>query len=250
MKKLIIALISVLCVFSIAYSQDVAEEVGVNVGWPSPIPDEFREGEDRLHNPGENEYFIIEQSILGNMVENEVVTLTNRNVDGGLGDGTLYDQVDYIIMSDLQFGGDDGVDADLIIDEGVTIWFGYRTSHEFEEPEEDDRWLGCGEIEQICKITFEEGWRIRCNEGGGNQVNFAPWVDLGGEDGKYLRESNIVGDEVHIDLESIYQMYPPNIVEDFWEGIEWNDDRNGAQGHFCAGGFILNTNISHFNLFQ
>ncbi len=214
----VLILVAVLTSYATAVEQ---REVGARVGWPKFIPQDLR----ALHDPDEGECFLLEQDYLENMIVNGVITLTIQNDDGDNEPNNNYDNVDYIVMSDLVFGDGDGeIDANLVVEPGVTIWFGLRPTEEYGE---DNYWEAADDLAQICRMTFRDGHVLTCGVNGGNPIVFSPWPDLGNYYVTYTP----------------YFQYPLHVREEFWDTVR---ETYPNVPDYCAGGFLFESSGNQF----
>jgi len=179
--------------------------------WPYPIPAEFHTL-NHVGNPlrpmedtTTGHFFLLDQARINrwaaNYAENGAIRLRNQNVADGF-PNQAYDDVDYIITSDLIFGsGQNVANVNLEIDQGVEIWFALRTTdHQLvagnEHPALDlDYIQDHGDVSSVCTITINTAQgaerRFQCFANGQGTTIFKPWRDLNQflpDNGNYPRE--------------------------------------------------------------
>jgi len=215
--------------------------------WPDPIPDQFADGMvageiaagipaanvDALHRPGENpsNLFIVDQAWIDawidNLDEDEPLVFANQNTGQFEFENyvplvdDIYDVVDYIIVEDIKFDGDDfdNNDGEIIVEEGVTIWFSLRPSADVNADGLAD--VG-SEIEEVCTFTFTNDVAFTCEGGANTRITFQPWPNIGDD----------LGLNDYLAITDYGEAYPQH-------SPDWADAGPEPFGYF-AGGFIFN----------
>ncbi|MDP8239550.1 MAG: hypothetical protein P9X24_10715 [Candidatus Hatepunaea meridiana] len=244
-----------------------------HVNWPAILPESLAP----LENVEAGQFFLLDQAAINNLADrnNGVITLVNQNkIEDNMGDVPegveqiqpldYFDDVDYIIMSDLIFGDLDGeASADLVIttDDGdnqgpVTIWFALSSGTQ-EDPEgqievDEEGWYGyCGGITQVCKFVFRNEFTFTCGEAEGDPSIFTTWplefIDvedpenielvLGGLADYFIIDDALGGDWPNEDYSRFFWYDEEDIIH-LDPFLPWTD-------RACAGGFIFESPGQH-----